>query len=126
MRVSPVRPAKDEPDGCAPGVSIGQLAAYLQSMAGLSRMPTRRGDVLILATTQTFTMYAVVTVGVDGQQDFGTGISGGHFSELTAAVKRARDLAGPGRSVYLVNIDTSDWRIMSAAPACSAWFKVDA
>jgi hypothetical protein len=89
-------------------------------------MPTRRGDVLILVTTQTFTMYAVVTVGADGQQDFGTGISGGHFSELTAAVKRAKGLTGPGGSVYLVNIDTGDWRMMSAAPACSASFKADA
>src|SRR5205085_1838855 len=104
----------------------GQLAAYLQSVAGLSRMPTRRGDVLILVTTQTFTTYAVVTVGADGQQDFGTGIGAGHFRELAAAVKLAKDLVGPGRSVCLVNVETGDWRVLSAAPACSASFKVAA
>jgi hypothetical protein len=105
--------------------SNGHLAAPLHSMAGLSRMPTRRGDVLILVTTRTFTMYGVVTVTTDGQQDFGTGINGVHLPDLAAAVKLAKSLAAPERHVYLVNIDTGDWRMMSGAPAESASWKVD-
>jgi hypothetical protein len=94
-------------------------------MGGLSRMPTRRGDVLILASSQTFRMYAVVTVSADGQQDFGTGINGAHFRELAAALKVAKDLVALGRSVYLVNIDTGDWRVLSAVPPSSGLFTGD-
>ena len=34
------------------------------------RIPTQRGDVLILQTAKSFTIYAVGTVFEDGQQEF--------------------------------------------------------
>jgi hypothetical protein len=83
----------------------------------LRRMPTHRGDVLILVTTQNFPTYAVATVGTDGQQDFGRGLNIMHLVSFTEAVKVARTHLLPGSQTYIMNIDTGEWALVSRGPS---------
>jgi hypothetical protein len=72
-------------------------------------IPTKRGDVLILCTDQTFEIYAVGLVLTDGQQDFQSQDDVAHVTSHEAAVLKARSLALPGGRVFLRNIDTGIW-----------------
>jgi hypothetical protein len=75
----------------------------------VKRMPTHIGDVLILGTTQSYTIYGVGKVSKDGQQDFGrqTGIT--YANDHAAAVTQAKALVAPGRKIFFGNIDTGEW-----------------
>jgi len=83
----------------------------------LRRMPTQRGDVLILAATQSFSTYAVAMVYKDEQQDFGNGFNGRYLASLPEAMKEAKALVMPPGRIYLINIDTGDWAIVLGAPS---------
>lgn len=74
-----------------------------------TRVPTRRGDVLILLTEQSFTVYAVGPVSVDGQQDFHKGANVKHVTDRTTALAEATALVVPGRRIFLLNIDSGVW-----------------
>jgi hypothetical protein len=73
------------------------------------RIPTRVGDVLILRTSRSFTVYAVGTVSEDGQQDFGSHAFPTHVTDAAAAMAIAKSLRTSGSRVFLSDIDTGDW-----------------
>jgi hypothetical protein len=73
------------------------------------RIPTQPGDVLILGTTQSYTVYAVGRVSKDGQQDFGSEQNVKYEHDYGAAVAHAKALLVPGRRIFLRNIDGDDW-----------------
>ena len=82
-----------------------------------TRIPTRRGDVLILRThNRTFSTHAVGFVEHDGQQDFNQ-----HPPKVTyatdgsVAVREAKALVAPGRQIFFLNIDTSEWSVIAPA-----------
>ena len=79
----------------------------------LKAIPTIRGDVLILATTQNSYNYAVAVVDEDGQQDFGTGFNGRYVATLEVALTQARAVVMPQGHIYLVNVETGEWVTMS-------------
>jgi hypothetical protein len=76
-------------------------------------MPTHSGDVLILLTSKTCFPYAVGEVSKDSQQDFGSEFNVMHFAGLAEALRQAKALVVPGRRIYLLNIDTGDWALVS-------------
>ena len=57
-----------------------------------NRIPTELGDVLILQTKQSYTIYAVGRVSRDGQQDFGSEKDVKYETDYRAAVARAKTL----------------------------------
>ena len=79
----------------------------------LQRMPTHYGDVIILITTESFPTYAMATVSCDGQQDFGRGVNVMHLAGFTEAAKLAQSFVLPGSQIYLMNIDTGEWALVS-------------
>jgi len=79
----------------------------IPSMA--KRIPTQLGDVLILQTTQSYTIYAVGRVSKDGQQDFSSEKDVKYETDYRAAVARAKALVVRDRRLFLRNIDADDW-----------------
>jgi hypothetical protein len=78
------------------------------------RIPTQRGDVLILQTATSFTVYAIGTVFEDGQQEFYRQAQHvKHVSDRAVAVAGAKALVAPGRRIFLRNIDTDEWSEIS-------------
>jgi hypothetical protein len=73
------------------------------------RIPTEIGDVLILQTTQTYTIYAVGRVSERGQQDFGHHEEHTYTRDYDAAVASATELVGSGGRIFLRNLDTGEW-----------------
>jgi hypothetical protein len=73
------------------------------------RIPTKPGDILILQTTQSYTVYAIGRVSKDGQQDFQGATDVKYENDHTAAVAQAKALAVPDRRIFLQNIDTDEW-----------------
>ena len=74
------------------------------------RIPTQRGDVLILRTAKSFAVYAVGPVFEDGQQEFYRQAQNvKHLSDRAAAIAEAKALVSAGRRIFLRNIDTDDW-----------------
>jgi len=59
------------------------------------RIPTQAGDVLILQTSQSFTIYALGVVTTDGQQDFGVPASPTHVTDRGAAIRDGEDISHP-------------------------------
>ena len=72
-------------------------------------IPTQVGDVLILQTTQSYTIYAVGRVSRDGQQGFGGGEDVKYKKDYDAAVGEAKALLVRGRRIFLLNIDADAW-----------------
>ena len=72
-------------------------------------IPTKPGDVLILQTTHSYTIFAVGRVSKDGQQDFGNEKDVRHENNFAAAVARGKALAVHGGRVFLRNIDADEW-----------------
>jgi hypothetical protein len=62
----------------------------------VKRMPTQVGDILILQTTRSYTVYAVGQVSEDGQQDLHGDINVEYVSNRAAAVAAAKALIGAG------------------------------
>ena len=77
------------------------------------RIPTQVGDVLILRTTQSYSVHAVGRVARNGQQDFGSGRNVTYEIDYAAAVAQAKALVRPGRRIFVRNIDTGDWNEVS-------------
>jgi hypothetical protein len=73
------------------------------------RVPTQRGDVLILRTDHSFTLHVVGLVTKDGQQDFDTHLHLKYECNRDIAVADARGLGLPGRRIFFRNLDTGDW-----------------
>lgn len=69
------------------------------------RIPTQVGDVLILQTTQSYTIYAVGRVSKDGQQDFGSEQDVKYEKDYRAALGQAKALVVHGQRVFLRNLD---------------------
>jgi hypothetical protein len=74
-----------------------------------TRIPTEIGDVLILKTTQSYTVYAVGRVSESGQQDFGGEAKPTHLNDYGAAVAPAKALVATGGRIFLRNLDTGAW-----------------
>jgi hypothetical protein len=72
-------------------------------------IPTRVGDVLILETRKSFTIYVVGLITKDGQQSFHDRTNQDNVKTRTAAVACAKTLVKPGRRIFLQNIDTGSW-----------------
>jgi hypothetical protein len=72
-------------------------------------IPTKIGDVLILWTDASFTVYSVGHVFVDGQQDFAAQKNVRHERDRATAVAVAKTLVVPGRRVFIRNIDSDEW-----------------
>ena len=73
------------------------------------KSPTQPGDVLILRTSKSYTIYAVGSVEKKGQRDF-TGQE--HVQALrtrAAATTAAKALVAPRGRIHLLDIDTGDW-----------------
>ena len=79
-------------------------------------VPTKRGDVLILWTAQSFSIHAVGKVINDGQQDFTDQQDAHHLPDRAAAVAEARTLVAPGRRIFLQAFDTGDWSEVPSLP----------
>ena len=77
------------------------------------RILTQCGDVLILRTEQSFTIYAVGRVANDGQEDFRGEMNVEYVIDYAAAVAEARRLVVSGRRILFRNIDTGDWSEIS-------------
>ncbi len=78
-----------------------------------TRMPTERGDVLVLRTDHTFTLYAVGRVTKNGQQDFAAHAIVHYTKDQATALAEAKAMVGPGRRIFLEDIDTSEWSELS-------------
>jgi hypothetical protein len=81
-------------------------------------IPIHLGDVLILRTTQSYTIFAVGRVSKDGQQDFSTTANEkeppvSYESDYAAAVVRAKALVESGGRIFMLNIDTAEWSEIS-------------
>jgi hypothetical protein len=77
------------------------------------RRPTEIGDVLILRTTQSYTVYAVGSVSEKGQHNFGHQQAVHHVNNRDEAVKTAKAIVAPKGRIYLLDIDTADWSEIS-------------
>jgi hypothetical protein len=73
------------------------------------RIPTQLGDVLILMTNHSFTLYAVGQVTKSGQQDFDTHVNLKYPRDRATALAEAKALVVPGRRIFFRNLDTGDW-----------------
>jgi hypothetical protein len=73
------------------------------------RISTQVGDVLILQTNKSFTIYAVGLVMKEGQRNFCGQIDVTHAPDRAAALVEAKALLAPGRRIVLRNIDTNHW-----------------
>ena len=74
---------------------------------------TEIGDVLILQTRQSYTVYAVGSVVTSGQHDFGHSEPVRYVSTQAEAVTSAKALVASGGRIYLLNIDTAEWSEIS-------------
>jgi hypothetical protein len=74
-----------------------------------TQWPTEIGDVLILRTSTSYTVYAVGLVATAGQHDFSHAEPVRHVSTHAEAVTTAKALVGPGGRIYLLDIDTEKW-----------------
>jgi len=79
-----------------------------ESATVLSPLPTELGDVLILRSTESYTVYAVGAVVQSGQADFGHQTDVCHVTTHADAVRRAHAVVAPNGHIYLVDIDTQE------------------
>ena len=73
------------------------------------RISTQVGDVLILQTNKSFTIYAVGPVTKAGQQDFCSQMNVTHAPDRAAALVDAKAFLAPGRRIVLCDMDTNEW-----------------
>ena len=79
-----------------------------------TQWPTEIGDVLILRTSVSYTVYAVGSVAAAGQHDFSHSEPVRHVSTHAEAVTTAKALVVPGGRIYLLDIDTAEWSQISS------------
>ena len=73
-------------------------------------LPTRKGDVLILCTANSLSVYVVGRVSMDGQQSFRHEHEVQYLPDRGSAVDAAKALQMTGRRTFLLNMDTRGWR----------------
>jgi hypothetical protein len=78
--------------------------------------PTEIGDVLILRTSLSYTVYAVGSVAAAGQHDFSHSQQVRHVTTHAEAVKTAKAIVAPHGQIYLLNIDTGEWSQIQTDP----------
>jgi len=71
--------------------------------------PTKIGDVLILRTSKSYTVYAVGSVAAVGQHDFSHSERVRHVDTHVEALTTAKALVVPSGRIYLLDIDTAEW-----------------
>jgi hypothetical protein len=81
-------------------------------------IPIHLGDVLILRTTRSYTIFAVGRVSKDGQQDSSTPANVkeptvSYESDYAAAVVRAKALVDSRGRIFMLDIDTAEWSEIS-------------
>jgi hypothetical protein len=74
---------------------------------------TEIGDVLILRTSQSYTVYAVGSVATVGQRDFSHSEPVSHVETYAEAVTAAKALVVLGGRIHLLDIDTGEWSEIS-------------
>ena len=79
----------------------------------VKHLPTEIGDVLILRTSVSYTVYAVGRVTTAGQTDFSHGQPPHHVATYAEAVKAAKAIVAPRGRIYLLDIDTGEWSEIS-------------
>jgi hypothetical protein len=84
--------------------------------SSVAKLPTQPGDVLILRTKKSFTVYAVGSVSHAGQQDFHDRQEVLYFPGQDAALDAAKTLIAPGGRIYLLDLDTAEGSEMSNSP----------
>ena len=77
-------------------------------MAEARPWPTEIGDVLILRTSQSYTLYAVGSVATAGQHDFSHSEPVRHVVTHAEAVTTAKALVAPGGRIFLRDIETGE------------------
>jgi hypothetical protein len=87
--------------------------AFLEGLSVVQQWPTEIGDVLILRTSQSFTVYVVGSVAAAGQHDFSHHQQVSHVTTHAEAVKTAKALVAPHGKIYLLDIDTAKWSEIS-------------
>ena len=75
--------------------------------------PTEIGDVLILRTSRSYTVYAVGSVVTAGQHDFSHSEQVRHVTTHAEAVDAAKAIVAPSGRIYLLDIDTAEWSQIS-------------
>ena len=76
-------------------------------------MPTHVGDISILSTARSFTIYVVGRVSQDGQQGFDTQAKTTHLPDEAAARAQAKAIVKPRQKIFLRDIDTGKWSEIS-------------
>jgi hypothetical protein len=76
-------------------------------------IPTQIGDVLILWTDQSFSVYSVGYVFTEGQQDFAAQRNARQERDRAASVAAAKALVVYGRRIFIRHIDTDSWSEIS-------------
>jgi len=71
------------------------------------RIPTRRGDVLVLCSDSIPT-YAVGTVSEDGQQDLRGLANVQYLNDRATALAAAKDLAQSGNRIFVLEVDNAE------------------
>jgi hypothetical protein len=72
-------------------------------------MPTRVGDVLILCTTRSFTVYTVGRVSKDHQQGFYSAMDVKFLHTKATAKVEAKALVSAKGQIFFRDIDTGKW-----------------
>ena len=80
----------------------------------VAHWPTEIGDVLILRTSLSYTVYAVGPVATAGQTDFSHGQQTHYVTTHAEAVETAKAMVGPRGRIYLLDIDTAEWSEISS------------
>ena len=78
------------------------------------RMSTRAGDVLILLTAKSYTVFAVGQVSKDGQCDFDGEPNVQYTRRRDEALTVANALLVPGRRILVQDLDTGKWSDVSS------------
>jgi hypothetical protein len=77
-------------------------------------MQTCIGDVLILKTAKSYTVFAVGRVSKDGQLDLEHEPNVQHVSDSALATAAAKALLEPGRRILLRDLDIEEWSEVSS------------
>ena len=79
----------------------------------VKHIQTRVGDVLILKTAKSYTIFALGRVSKDGQSDFDSDPNVQHVSNRDAALIGAKALLAAGRRILIRDLDTGEWSEIS-------------
>jgi hypothetical protein len=89
--------------------SVDRRTRARRATDATARIPTRRGDVLILFTAQSFAVHAFGPVSEDSQQDFHSHANVKYEPDQVAAVAGARAVVNAGGHIFFRNLDSGEW-----------------